>query len=539
MAAFLRLYRLGHSPPGLHVDEAGNAWNSWCLLRTGHDAWGARWPVFYTRCFGENRSALMLYAILPFEALLGISAVAARLAGAAAGILAVVLAYVVGRRLEGPATGLVAAAALALEPWAVQHGRWAHESALCPALVLVPLALLGAAGLPVAGPSSRARPWLAGLAGATAGLACYGYPAVRIFLPLLLIATVAVNARSWLELSKSRSSRLAVGAAALGGALTLGPLLYVHLTDPAITKAPTWVWSAGDGLAVRVAKVLSRYPGHFSPGFLFRHGTQAIDVSPPPGYGLFHAYEIPLLLAGLAFALANARSSHAARFLLAAAALYPAGDLLAEHASQNVLRCLPGLPGLVLLEAWGAIQLFRWLSATRPRYAKEALAVAAAFVLFSNARFLTRFFGAYDSEKEKFFAFQVDLGDALERNRARIDAADAVVCTSIAIVHPYVQTLVGLRYDPARWLAEPKDVVTGPLPNGDYNHSDVVTRYGKLSFLFPGLPLPPALRSGDGTRRTVFIVRPGELGLEKRFRPVDEIRSPDGEPVLRVFDQVL
>ena len=51
LAAVLRLTWLDRSPPGLHPDEAANAWNAWCLLHTGMDEHGKAWPLFYTRAF--------------------------------------------------------------------------------------------------------------------------------------------------------------------------------------------------------------------------------------------------------------------------------------------------------------------------------------------------------------------------------------------------------------------------------------------------------------------------------------------------------
>ena len=41
IAATLRLAQLDQVPPGLHVDEAANAWNAYILLKTGTDQHGA------------------------------------------------------------------------------------------------------------------------------------------------------------------------------------------------------------------------------------------------------------------------------------------------------------------------------------------------------------------------------------------------------------------------------------------------------------------------------------------------------------------
>src|SRR5512140_3038925 len=66
IAGVLRLPALDELPPGLHQDEAVNAWNAYCLLKTGQDQFGVHWPIFYMRALGGNRSVLYTYLIIPF-----------------------------------------------------------------------------------------------------------------------------------------------------------------------------------------------------------------------------------------------------------------------------------------------------------------------------------------------------------------------------------------------------------------------------------------------------------------------------------------
>src|SRR4026207_586377 len=101
VSAILRLWKLDELPSGLHVDETANAWNAYCLLKTGSDQHGVRWPVFYLRAFGDNRSTLFAYSLLPIQAIGGLSVWTTRLSAAVGGILAVYLIYWVGTRLFG------------------------------------------------------------------------------------------------------------------------------------------------------------------------------------------------------------------------------------------------------------------------------------------------------------------------------------------------------------------------------------------------------------------------------------------------------
>ena len=116
LGAALRLIRPGSAPPGLNQDEAINAWNAWCLLRTGADMTGAAWPVFYSHAIGDNRTTLYFYALIPFQALGGLSVWTTRLPNALAGTAAISLIYWLGARLFDRSTGLVAALALAVMP---------------------------------------------------------------------------------------------------------------------------------------------------------------------------------------------------------------------------------------------------------------------------------------------------------------------------------------------------------------------------------------------------------------------------------------
>src|SRR4030095_14881121 len=141
-AAVLRLWNLDQMPLGLHVDEAANAWNAYCLLKTGSDQHGVRWPVFYLRAFGDNRSSLFAYALLPIQAIGGLNVWTTRLLAALGGILTVLLIYWVGTKLFGVRVGLAAAAMLALNPWHLQQSRWGHEASLVPILTLLPVTAL-------------------------------------------------------------------------------------------------------------------------------------------------------------------------------------------------------------------------------------------------------------------------------------------------------------------------------------------------------------------------------------------------------------
>jgi 4-amino-4-deoxy-L-arabinose transferase-like glycosyltransferase len=537
LAAGLRLAKLGQSPPGMQVDEAGNTWNAYCLLKTGRDSEGVRWPILYTKGFGFNVTTLFIYTLVPFQAIGGMNVQTTRLPGGIGGILTVLLIYYIGKRLFGHWVGLVAAGLLAVNPWHLIESRWGHEVTLVPLLVTLPLAALLWAGLPLADEEPRPHPLRTALAGALTGIVCYGYPAVRVFLPIFLIILVLVNWRAWLKLAKTRQGQWAPGALLIAGLATFGPLLWAHLTDPEISKrgAATRMWNATDSAGEKVSKVLGRYPAHFGPDFLFVHGDRDISFSLPPGTGLFHWYDSLLMLIGLVTLVWNFKRSRAARLLLIWILAYPVADLLSAHPTPHMLRSLPGVCGLVLLAAVGAVQLGRQLLQWNRVGALALGSALLSVALVLNISFLSYFYTDFNRQPEKQFMFYTDLLEASAWLKPRFNEVDAVYCSGNLMTHPYIYTLVALEYDPQQWFKDQRETIPG---QGALRFETLYKRYGKMHFSIDKSSVPDlaGLQQNGKDDRVIFIVRPGELQLEKLAQPVYEIRNSQGKLTLSIFD---
>jgi 4-amino-4-deoxy-L-arabinose transferase-like glycosyltransferase len=115
VAACLRLYLVGQVPPGPHYDEAAAALDALDVLDGRHS-------VFSLRSYG--REMLFAYVAAPLVALLGPTRLALRLPVAIAGILTVLITYLLARELfdeegrrQAQWTGFLAAMFLALSFW--------------------------------------------------------------------------------------------------------------------------------------------------------------------------------------------------------------------------------------------------------------------------------------------------------------------------------------------------------------------------------------------------------------------------------------
>jgi len=113
--------------------------------------------------------------------------------------------------------------------------------------------------------------------------------------------------------------------------------------------------------------------------------------------------------------------------------------------------------------------------------------------------------------------------------RPQLAKWDAVYVTTVGTNQPFSVALATLQWDPARWLREPR--ATARTADG----WEVTGRFGPVRFLYDQLWRPEleAMNSDSLQQKVLFVLRPGELGLEK---PSRVILRPDGTPALWLFD---
>jgi hypothetical protein len=226
--------------------------------------------------------------------------------------------------------------------------------------------------------------------------------------------------------------------------------------------------------------------------------------------------------------------------LLVWVALYPIADLLNAHVSLHSLRSLPGLAGLILMTAIGIVGAGRWVVQYRRRALPAFCGGIAVVVALTHWFYLQRLFVDFPPEKAAVPAFDTEMLDAAHWLSPRLPDRDAVFVSG-RLAHPYINMLIGLEYEPAQWFNDQREVVPGPLPDGRYKDEDVYRRVGKFSFMIDqsSIDTIQALLHNGRSDRVVFIVTPGELGLQRLAQPVKQIIGADGQAKLWIFDLVL
>jgi 4-amino-4-deoxy-L-arabinose transferase-like glycosyltransferase len=537
-AGFLRLWDCDSSLAGLQIDEASNAWNAYCLLKTGQDEWGQRWPVTATRAFDDYRSPLYLYLLMPFQAIGGMTVCTSRLPAALGGVATVVLIWWLGRRLFDDFTGLVAAALLTIAPWHIQHTRWGHEANVGPLLASLALVAMVWGGLPMADCNPRPRVWKSVLAGVVMGIACYGYAALRLFIPATVVLVFIAILPQLSRQVRSRHGLLTLTSLVLAALLAVAPLAWRHLSDPKINfrAVEMRAWSDGDSVFAAAGKVLVRWLEHFNPTTLFVPGQTFAPLASPDGFGWLGWYMLPLLGLGTFWLIVRSRTSVSARVGLALLIGYPVSGLAFSGTDMpHPLHGFPGIAALCLAGAVGAVASTRWLAARRPRLTTWLAGAFALWLVVLHVRFALYFFGPFNDEPAKLHFRHVDLMRACQWLRPRFDSVDAVFITQDNLLIPHANVLVWLNYDPRKWFDEPREYVTGRWP---YFNRTVCTKFGKVRIMYGFEEADrdlETLRSNGREDRAVMILRPRQASMAGASVPSLVVGPPDA-PLLLVYE---
>jgi 4-amino-4-deoxy-L-arabinose transferase-like glycosyltransferase len=381
-------YRLGGIPPGLFVDETSAGYNARCILKSGADEYGVRFPLFF-RSLDDYKGPVLMYAVVLTTGLFGATPLGVRLAPALMALGFAATMFFLVRKVTGrPGLARWIAALTLFLPTTLVFGRQAVTEASSLGLV-VSLTLLALFRWQAA---ARAR--FAFEAGALAGLCVYAYSTQRVLAPIL----IGVAAWSFYRCPRTRRT---VWAFVLAGGLALLPYVAFQLSHPeALTRRFTRVSVLRDHppLLLAAERIGAHYFQHLlSIDFLFRSG----DPNPRhnlPSTGLLPVWmALPLVLGVVA--LWRRREQPACRVLLFLLPLAPVPVALTDDFLPHASRMLHLVP-LALVAA--SLALAAGLE--RGRLTRGLAAVLLGFALLEGFQVLHKYFTDYAASSGASFA---------------------------------------------------------------------------------------------------------------------------------------
>lgn len=364
---YFRFVQLTQVPVGFNWDEASVGYNSYTLMKTGVDEFGKPWPIFI-ESFGDFKTGLYSILIVPIIKQLGLSIFSVRILNVFVGTSVILAGYFLAvKYFKNRLLALVLAFLFATSPLLIHFSRFTLEWYMVLPLFLVGVGLI----LPN-------KNWQVSfpMGAFFLGFSLYWYHSLRLFLPLFLLAYLAIYRKKLLLNKKTLLFGFLIGL------VTILPLLS-SMKENNILARPTAVAIFGNqdhqrtqieaiyrynvtGLPlIRLftnkgvyygQEIAYRYLLHFSPDFLFfgKDATPRISIYP---IGKLQLVLLPFLLIGFV-QLFKSLKDKKHQLLLAWLLLSPLPASLTDD-SPHGLRSLIFLPAIYLVVIIGINQVYK------------------------------------------------------------------------------------------------------------------------------------------------------------------------------------
>ena len=477
LAAVLRFYQLGYSPPSLYWEEAALGYDAYSILKTGKDFHGNPWPLTAFESFGDWKPSLYFYTTVPSVAIFGLTPLAVRFPSALFGTLTVLLVYFL---VKDKRVGLAAAALLAISPWHLQLSRAGFEANL--GLFLVVLGWF----------------WSPALA-----LSMYAYHANRLLAPLLFLVLAASG-----RIKKVWLNSFVFLVLALPLVLQFNsPVIRQRFSETSALSSLTPIIRSNELIAVdgntwwaRVLHhrfwhykdiIVDHYLDHFNFNFLFltgdanpRHSIQVVG-------GLF-LIQLPLILFGL-------RRHWPLLTWLLLAPIPAALTVATPHALRSLAMLIP----LTIFSAYGLMKL-----------PKKYLALISFILAFEFSRYLVSYYKTYP----KIYSSQWQYGYAqmLGVVKERQDQYQQIFITR-ELGRPSMYYWFYMQTDPRQVQAVNDQV---KKDQGEY------LEFGKIRFG----PAPAQLPANS-----LVVLGPSDA-LQDKAKLIEEIYDLSGKLAFRIYE---
>ncbi|WP_026526199.1 glycosyltransferase family 39 protein [Butyrivibrio sp. VCD2006] len=437
-----RLIFLKSSPAGLHVDEAGMAYDAYCLANYGVDRNLISFPVYLIN-FGGGQSALYAYVAALFIKFLGLNIIAIRLPGVLFSLITLFAGEEIVKRVcgEDSAAAYIYPILYAICPAFVMSARFGLDCNL-----MLGMTTLFLYGLMRAVSSGKAGDYA--LVGVFAGVSLYTYAICYAIMPIFLMVFFLI-----LLFSRKLNVLRVVCFVVPLGILAL-PLLvtqYVNITGSesivfGIITMPALTFYRGGEI---MAPTLSGLTNALKSIFLY----DSLDYNSIPAFGTMYYITIPFIAVGLIRTFITIGKSAKEKEL--SFALLPLVWFLSELLvgsmlggdGPNVNKMNGIFFTLAFFAAFGMDAFLLLFSKNKKVYVAAGAVLGAVFLAFGGA-FFTKYLGSYS---DNLYLFQKPLDEpikVLSEDEFFADRQVVVIHNNQPYIPPYIYYLLGSKLSP-------------------------------------------------------------------------------------------
>lgn len=285
----VRVVEIGNIPKGLHIDEAGMAYDSYCIAKYGTDRYGEEHPLYFTN-FGQGQSALCTYITSIFVGIFGINTWAIRLPIATISILAMITMYFLVKKFKNTKMAIIFLFLMAINPWHIMQARWGLDCNLLSSFLVFSIFAFSKAKSPLG--------YIG--AGIVIGITLYTYALSYIIIPIFLAMTLVYL----LYLKKiTWKNIIFLGIPIFIFAL---PLIYmILLNNHIVPKINIPFFSIPELPMYRIGEISIKNikENLYLPIILFFGDNMIYNV--PDGFGTLYYISIPFTIIGLLESIIN------------------------------------------------------------------------------------------------------------------------------------------------------------------------------------------------------------------------------------------
>jgi 4-amino-4-deoxy-L-arabinose transferase-like glycosyltransferase len=486
LAAVLRLWRLGDYP-ALNADEASIGYDAYSLIETGKDQHGNPWPIHF-QSFNDFKPGLVVYLVLPFVKIFGLSAWSIRLPGALLGVATVYMLYLLVREIFKKRLleignwklEILAAAMLTISPWHIHFSRGIWEVNIATFFMLMGVYLF------IKGINSQKYLVFSVL---NFVLSLYTYHSARVVVPLLVLGILFIYKGKVL---KNTKKFLIAGAV---GLVVLLPLGYDLTKGAVLSRAAGVVLFADPGMIERVneqrsehgnftglfplilhnkianygLEFLKNYSEHFHGLFLFVSGEE-IERNRVPETGQMYLFDILFVLIGFFYILRTFSLQPKAYGIIMLWLLIAPIAAALTFQSPHALRAQNMAVPLAIISSLGMVKIVLWLNSPGRQISLFALGV---FVFWNFTRYQHMYW--VHMTKEYPFSSQYGLKELVGYINSEDQKFEKVLVTD-KYDQPYIMFLFYKRYPPQEFQSSHK------LSIPDRFGFSTVRSFGKYEF---------------------------------------------------------
>lgn len=269
-----RIYKFGEIPNFIGVDEAGAAYDAYCLSEYGVDRYLNSFPLYLIN-FGGGQSALYAYATIPFIKLIGANIIAYRLPELLFFLMGIVVCYILADKMKDKKIALLYTFLIIICPWNIEASRQGLDCNLLAPMFMLDVLLLVTAN----------KNWHYIVAGLAIGVTLYTYCLAWILIPVFLL--IYIIYMLWVK--KINFKQLVLLGIPI--ALLATPLIYLILLNKGyVTRTNFGIFT--------IPKLFFFRQGEISIKNLLEYGGYSLKTIFTDSRGIY-LIELPFLLVGI------------------------------------------------------------------------------------------------------------------------------------------------------------------------------------------------------------------------------------------------